>query len=31
MKSNEVDKVIKMKGSVHVGPFQAEILEGRVA
>ena len=29
--AGEVDKVIKMKGSIHVGPFQAEILEGRVA
>ena len=27
----EVDKVIEMKGSVHVGPFQAEILEGKIS
>ena len=27
----EVDKVVEMKGSVHVGPFQAEILEGRIS
>ena len=26
----ELDEVIKMNGSVNVGPFQAEILEGRV-
>ena len=26
----EVDAVIEMKGSVHVGSFQAEILEGKV-
>ena len=25
-----MDEVIKMKDSVHVGPFQAEILKGRV-
>ena len=25
----EVDAVIEMKGSFHVGPFQAEILEGK--
>ena len=25
----EVETVIEMKGSVHVGPFQAEILEGK--
>ena len=29
--ADEVDEVIEMKGSVHVGPFQAEILEGKVA
>ena len=29
--ANEVDKVVEMKGNVHIGPFQAEILEGRVA
>ena len=28
--AGEVDEVIDMKGSIHVGPFQAEILEGRV-
>ena len=27
----EVDAVIEMKGSVHVGPFQAEILEGKIS
>ena len=26
----EVDEVVKMNDSIHVGPFQAEILEGRV-
>ena len=26
-----MDKVIKMKDNVHVGPFQVEILKGRVA
>ena len=29
--AGEADKVIEMNGSVNVGPFQAEILEGRVA
>ena len=28
---SEMDEVIEMKDSVHVGPFQAEILKGRVA
>ena len=28
--SDKVDKVIEMKCSIHVGPFQGEILEGRV-
>ena len=28
--AGEVDEVIKMNGNVNVGPFQAEILEGRV-
>ena len=27
----EVNVVIEMKGSVHVGPFQAEILEGKIS
>ena len=27
----EVDTVVKMKGYVHVGPFQAEILEGKIS
>ena len=27
----EVDAVIEMKDSVHVGPFQAEILEGKIS
>ena len=29
--TDEMDKVIEMKDSVRVGPFQAEILKGRVA
>ena len=29
--TEEVGKVIEMKCSIHVGPFQAEILEGKVA
>ena len=29
--TDEVDEVIEMKDSVHVGPFQAEILKGRLA
>ena len=28
--ADEVGEVVEMKGSIHVGPFQAEILEGRV-
>ena len=27
----EVDTVIEMKGSAHVGPFQTEILEGEIS
>ena len=27
----EVDTVVKMKGSIHVGPFQTEILEGKIS
>ena len=27
----EVDAVIEMKGSIHVGPFQTEILEGKIS
>ena len=27
----EVDTVVKMKGSSHVGPFQTEILEGKIS
>ena len=27
----EVDAVLEMKGSIHVGPFQAEILEGQIS
>ena len=29
--TDEMDKIIEMKDNVHVGPFQAEILKGRVA
>ena len=29
--TDEMDEVIKMKDSVCVGPFQAEVLKGRVA
>ena len=28
---NELDTVIKMKNSMHVGPFQTEILEGKIS
>ena len=27
----EVDTVVEMKGSIHVGPFQTEILEGKIS
>ena len=27
----EVDTVVEMKSSTHVGPFQTEILEGKIA
>ena len=27
----EVDTVVEMKGSTHVGPFQTEILEGKIS
>ena len=27
----EVDTVVEMKGSIHVGPFQIEILEGKIS
>ena len=27
----EVDTVVEMRGSTHVGPFQTEILEGKIA
>ena len=27
----EVDTVVKMRGSTHVGPFQTEILEGKIS
>ena len=26
-----MDTVVEMKGSIHVGPFQAEILEGKIS
>ena len=26
----EVDTVVEMRGSTHVGPFQTEILEGKI-
>ena len=29
--TDEMDKIVEMKDNVHVGPFQAEILKGRVA
>ena len=29
--TDEMDEIIYMKDNVHVGPFQAEILKGRVA
>ena len=28
---NELDTVVKMKNSMHVGPFQTEILEGKIS
>ena len=28
---NELDTVVKMKNSTHVGPFQTEILEGKIS
>ena len=30
-KEKEVDTVIEMRGSIHVGPFQTEILEGKIS
>ena len=27
----EVDTVVKMRGNIHVGPFQTEILEGNIS
>ena len=30
-REKEVDTVVKMKGSTHVGPFQTEILEGKIS
>ena len=27
----EVDTVVEMRGSTHVGPFQTEILEGKIS
>ena len=27
----EVDTVVKMRSSTHVGPFQTEILEGKIS
>ena len=27
----EVDAVVEMRGSTHVGPFQTEILEGKIS
>ena len=29
--TDEMDKIVEMKDNVRVGPFQAEILKGRVA
>ena len=29
--TDEMDEIIEMKDNVHVGPFQAEILKGRIA
>ena len=29
--TDEMDEIMEMKDNVHVGPFQAEILKGRVA
>ena len=29
-RDKEVDTVVELKGSTHVGPFQTEILEGKI-
>ena len=29
--THEMDKIVEMKDNIHVGPFQTEILKGRVA